>query len=157
MLLGGLWHGASGHFVVWGAFHGALLVGHRLLNGRTPEAEPTAPRGGFAFWLQAFAYFQLTCIGWLIFRADSMAMVRNLLYELANIGGWHAYEAAYLIKLAALALPLLALQIYQHRSDCLEAWTKWPPAVRAGFYVGLFYGIVLFGSPEQSAFIYFQF
>jgi D-alanyl-lipoteichoic acid acyltransferase DltB (MBOAT superfamily) len=30
MLLGGLWHGASWSFLVWGALHGAFLIGHRV-------------------------------------------------------------------------------------------------------------------------------
>ena len=32
MLLGGLWHGASWNFVIWGALHGAVLVVERMLG-----------------------------------------------------------------------------------------------------------------------------
>ena len=32
MLLGGLWHGASWNFVLWGLIHGLLLIGHRLIK-----------------------------------------------------------------------------------------------------------------------------
>ncbi|MFC1453529.1 MBOAT family O-acyltransferase, partial [Verrucomicrobiota bacterium] len=38
MLLGGLWHGAAGTFILWGGYHGFLLIAHRWLSQRFPEA-----------------------------------------------------------------------------------------------------------------------
>ena len=39
MLLGGLWHGASWNFVIWGGYHGALLAVERALRGDRPIDE----------------------------------------------------------------------------------------------------------------------
>ncbi|MBN1883919.1 MAG: MBOAT family protein [Candidatus Krumholzibacteriota bacterium] len=45
MLLGGLWHGAAWNFVAWGAYHGLLLVGQRLLGGLARIVSGRAARG----------------------------------------------------------------------------------------------------------------
>ena len=62
MLLGGLWHGASWTFVVWGGIHGLALVAHKLYR-ETQKAMPA-----FAGWLLTM----LTILtGWVFFRAQS--------------------------------------------------------------------------------------
>jgi hypothetical protein len=86
-----------------------------------------------------------------------MGMITGFLHHLADFSSWHWYRSAYLLKLVMLLLPLLAVQVHQHYAGRIEVWTGWPVPLRAAFYVGLFYSIVLFGSPEYSAFIYFQF
>jgi len=66
MLLGGLWHGAGAFFIVWGAFHGALLVFYRLM----PIDEYLIRRmGRFGKLLAIVLFFHLVCIGWIFFRA----------------------------------------------------------------------------------------
>ncbi len=62
-VLGGLWHGASWMFVIWGALHGAALVVHRVWSGagwRLPKA---------LAWLLTFCFVN---VGWVFFRATTM-------------------------------------------------------------------------------------
>jgi alginate O-acetyltransferase complex protein AlgI len=61
-LASGFWHGASWNYVLWGAYHGALLIAAR--------AVPSPPR--WARPLQVAGMFVLTCIGWLIFRETEL-------------------------------------------------------------------------------------
>ncbi len=65
MLLGGLWHGASWNFVLWGAFHGALLALERKLGGGLFEKAPRPLRVGGTFVLILFS--------WVLFRAVTLA------------------------------------------------------------------------------------
>ena len=65
MLLGGLWHGAKWNFVVWGAYHGALLVFERW-RGKTSIYDRW-PRVG-----RVAVTFVLTLFSWVFFRADSL-------------------------------------------------------------------------------------
>jgi alginate O-acetyltransferase complex protein AlgI len=74
MLLGGLWHGASWHYVVWGAFHGiGLVVTHTWQ--RLAEKIPglSSVRSTFAYDLSGrlFTLF-LVMMGWVVFRAENM-------------------------------------------------------------------------------------
>jgi D-alanyl-lipoteichoic acid acyltransferase DltB (MBOAT superfamily) len=73
-ILGGLWHGASWMFVMWGALHGAALVVHRIWSGlglRMPKA---------AAWLLTFNFINIT---WVFFRAntpeDALRVIRGMM------------------------------------------------------------------------------
>ncbi len=155
MLLGGLWHGASWHFVVWGAFHGLLLVIFRLLS--TSSRASKTPRTDWVFWLKAFGFFQITCFGWLIFRANDMrqlAAMTAALFTSTTLSGVFTTTALQVLIFAA---PLLLLQIYQHLTGEMEPWRDWPEPVKVPYYVAALYAIMLLGSPVKEAFIYFQF
>jgi len=74
-VLGGLWHGASWMFVVWGALHGGALVIHRLwkqLGLSMPN--PVA-------WLVTFLFINVT---WVFFRATSVADAMTILKGLVD-------------------------------------------------------------------------
>ncbi len=68
MFLSGLWHGAGLNFVVWGLWHGLLLVGHRLWSRLTGSASRQPTRAGqFAAWAVTFV---LVNLGWAFFCMD---------------------------------------------------------------------------------------
>jgi len=72
MLLGGLWHGASWNFVLWGAMHGVALGVHRAWNGwrelRGRSAKPVRPLSSFAGWASTLLF---CCLAWIPFRSPS--------------------------------------------------------------------------------------
>jgi len=154
MLLGGLWHGAAWHFVAWGAFHGLLLVLYRPFRNRTGGDEP---RRGWRFWLSVLFFFHLVCFGWLLFRAQNLAHVDSLLGAIFSGPFWVAGCERMLTLTVAAGIPLLAFQVFQYYRRELEPWAGWPWWGRAGFYLTIFYGLVLFGAPGSNEFIYFQF
>jgi alginate O-acetyltransferase complex protein AlgI len=157
MLIAGLWHGAAWHFVLWGAYHGVLLVAHRLLK-------PVLSRITFvsAFtqgaWRAArvLFMFQLTCLGWLIFRASSAAALGAMIASLFH--GIHFSDMPFAIRVATLAAPLLLVQSIQALSGKLAFLDfRWIPAeARAVVYAAFVYCILFRGGPSR-AFIYFQF
>jgi D-alanyl-lipoteichoic acid acyltransferase DltB (MBOAT superfamily) len=67
MALGGLWHGASFGFLIWGCLHGAALVAERLI-GVTGEGA-ASKRGPLAAALGWFVTFQFVSLAWVFFRA----------------------------------------------------------------------------------------
>ncbi|MFL1484682.1 MBOAT family O-acyltransferase [Marinobacter sp. LN3S78] len=66
MLLGGLWHGASMNFILWGAFHGLILM--LFLPFRSVTANATGIRSVLLIVLT----FHLILFGWLLFRVQDM-------------------------------------------------------------------------------------
>src|SRR5690606_16338602 len=70
---------AAWTFVIWGAFHGALLMGERWRAERR-DAAP-AETGG-QVWVRRLVTFHLVCLGWVLCRADSMARVGEILGRL---------------------------------------------------------------------------
>jgi alginate O-acetyltransferase complex protein AlgI len=85
MLLGGLWHGAAWTFVVWGGLHGTYLVverfGRSWLQRHGLGAMPMS-------WLWSrLIVFNLVCLAWVFFRADSMTTAFTLLDRLVTAPG----------------------------------------------------------------------
>ena len=102
MLLGGLWHGAAWHYVLWGGLHGAGLAGERAIDRRRGTRAPRHP------WLRRVLTFHLVCLAWVVFRANSLGAVGELLRQLAIGGGATTLSAVVLLAVGAgLALHLL--------------------------------------------------
>lgn len=86
MLLGGLWHGAAWTFVLWGALHGAGLVIERLVLA-TKLAETVAQRPAISLVvrvLSTVATFHVVCVGWVLFRAESVRDAWVMLSRIAS-------------------------------------------------------------------------
>ena len=72
----GLWHGASYSFIIWGVYHGILLIVERVLLSRYSYA--TSGWGGQAFT------FLLVMIGWVLFRAPTFSVAVDYLSVMAG-------------------------------------------------------------------------
>ena len=91
-ILGGLWHGASWMFVLWGAFHGAALVIHRAWSGfglRMPKA---------IAWLLTFNFINLT---WIFFRADTLESALRVIRGMADIGSVFDLTVLHVLPIAS--------------------------------------------------------
>ncbi len=156
MIIGGLWHGAAWTFIIWGAYQGVLLVGHRLLK---PALEKIAPKDLMEqVWWKAiciFVTFHLVCLGWLIFASTSLSQVGGMLYAIYKRPA--IPEASYLMLVLVIVLPLCLVQLAQFLSKDLNIISRTPWYVRSVFYTLCFYAFVLGGNFKGSQFIYFQF
>ena len=111
MLLGGLWHGASWNFVLWGLIHGLLLIGHRLvkkmsmINGFFEKLPRTAPILG---WVITQYFIFMT---WLIFRLEDTKLLIPSLKTFIGINAhWDTSEmldALPTIKYLTLLIAIL--------------------------------------------------
>jgi D-alanyl-lipoteichoic acid acyltransferase DltB (MBOAT superfamily) len=148
MLLGGLWHGAGWGFVLWGAYHGALLVAQRLWSAARGGAPSRLPR-----WLRVLVTFHLVCVGWLLFRAPTLDVAWRLVERL-GIGGFRT--DAITLRVVALLLLLTAIQLAS-RSRQLEAGlSALPGALQGVAYASIAVILYLAAGPTHE-FIYFQF
>jgi D-alanyl-lipoteichoic acid acyltransferase DltB (MBOAT superfamily) len=156
MIIGGLWHGAAWTFVLWGAYHGMLLVTHRLARPWLDRVHPTEPIDR-ACWrlVRIAATFHLICFGWLLFRAQSLTQVGGMLRAIIERPAVPA--VSYMLPVAVLVLPLLLYQAVQYVSKDLDVIERTPWYVRSVFYTACFYAFVLGGEFGGSQFIYFQF
>ena len=156
MLLGGLWHGAAWNFVIWGAFHGALLAIYRRWDPEPAHADPwnsTMSRGRVLGMMALM--FVLTVLGWLIFRAEGAGQMVYFLTNLHRGSGDTGWDLLY--TWAFFSWPLLPVQLLQYRTGNLLAVTELATPLRLLIYGLLFCGILAFGVRESMEFIYFQF
>jgi alginate O-acetyltransferase complex protein AlgI len=162
-LLSGLWHGASWNYVLWGAYHGVLLLAtraHQIL--RAPRSDVRGPTSGVLVALRVLGMFVLTLVGWLLFRETELhAIVRAF-----TLMPWHSSAqdrqvGLYLFLLAfGYSIPLWAQSIWveRHRGRAaLEEESLGRAAVRALAYGAAFAAILVLRSRTSLDFIYFQF
>ena len=165
MVLGGLWHGAKWPMVLWGLYHGTLLVVHRLYttwrSGGGVRPLPTP--GPILKLVQVVLFFQLTCLGWLIFRAQSVGQIGDFLVTIPTRLAFTPLAGELLLQLGLLTLPLVAIQVAQYLSNDLLLWLRMRPAWRLASVFAAAAATLAFWILFQSAlgaqqeFIYFQF
>jgi alginate O-acetyltransferase complex protein AlgI len=115
MLLGGLWHGASIRFVIWGLLHGIGLVINRIWNSIFGD-RLKAGRIGRA--IAVFITFQFVSFCWIFFRAPDMSGVNMMLNQIINSfspGSYMtvipAYGSVFLLIAAGYAIHFLPERI----------------------------------------------
>ncbi|MBC7894861.1 MAG: MBOAT family protein [Cytophagaceae bacterium] len=144
MLLGGLWHGASWVFVIWGAYHGLLLCAYRVFDTQWNALPRVARQLGMFF---------LVVIGWVFFRATSFSMATGLLRQM------FVPTEGILVPgstLAALAIGVAAWwsMIGPNAFD-LEVRDTWPR--RVAFVAAFAACLAIIAGTRSSPFLYFQF
>jgi alginate O-acetyltransferase complex protein AlgI len=158
MLLGGLWHGASWNYVIWGGLHGVYLAVHKFwMESKGLKEPPTAKRFSdlpLAF-AKALATFHLVLIGFVFFRSPDLATAKLIFVKLFT--DWNGFSPS-LFALPLLYFGLLALidvpQYIGRRHTVAESW---PAAPRAVYYGTLLLLTFLLGGAGSASFIYFQF
>jgi alginate O-acetyltransferase complex protein AlgI len=153
MLLGGLWHGASWTFVVWGAMHGAALAFHKwMLERRGAGAPPAGPVAKFASWALTFVFVLVT---WVFFRSPTFDVAWTLLGRMFAFDGagirWIYVQAAVVMALAVVAHVWSIRNADRSPSLDLRRPIAWP-ALTAVLLL-----ILLYAPFGTNPFIYFQF
>jgi alginate O-acetyltransferase complex protein AlgI len=147
MVLGGLWHGAAWNFVAWGTYHGALLALHRWWGRDSPSD------GGWRVVARRLGMFHLTCVGWVLFRAESAADIFRYFHGLVQPGV--VVTPAFTRAVWWSALAFVVHQLCADR-DLGQRFLRMPPGVQAATYAAMAVLVFLF-SPGTQRFIYFQF
>lgn len=153
MLLGGLWHGASWNFVIWGAIHGGMLCFERFKGRRSPyHFLPDAAR--------VMLTFLLVNLGWVFFRAADLPAAVAFCRSLVGLAtpvpnevllGGVIYQPYYLATFAIAALVVwTAPQTWD--------WTRRITPFKAVVILALFLlSLVVLSTQAFNPFIYFIF
>jgi alginate O-acetyltransferase complex protein AlgI len=157
MVLGGLWHGAAWTFVVWGTFHGLLLIAYRDLARLSLFRHWITAAGALPRLTAWFVMFHLTCLGWLVFRARSAAQIAQFTSSLATNFAPSTLQSTALVPLLLYVSPLLVVHALEAWFDNALVVRKLPVGVRYSVYAATLYLTLLFGNFGGSDFIYFQF
>lgn len=168
MLLGGLWHGASWNFVLWGLFHGLILAIYRVADKRPIDAPVETHKDRIGYLARIAIMIVLTLIGWVLFRATGVKdpsgqVIATSFDQMAHLlTGWMTLEGlkpglkmGY--EVFFFAAPLLFVQFLQFRSRDMMVMTRLPAVLLGVWYGLLIAGIFVLGARESVEFIYFQF
>jgi len=159
MLLGGLWHGASWRFIIWGALHGVALTMHKFFRSRFPKVA-----GDDCAWknfLQVFLTFHFVCFCWIFFRAANMETVGEVLHQIIfqfRIGLAGEFIAGYRVVMMLMVIGYL-LHFIPREAELAaqETVASMPLAGKAAFMVMVIILVIQTKSSGIQPFIYFQF
>jgi len=165
MLLGGLWHGASWNFVLWGALHGVALVAHRIYSelrlGRNPGYRPSEHPVVRVASIAAMQYWVL--LTWIAFRVEDVAGIRAAMAKfvffdfdlgLADLG---LGALSFFSTLGVLSV-FVALHAVSLRTGRIDEWLgRAPLGWAAAVCIALGAAAFLLWPLQDAPFIYFQF
>jgi alginate O-acetyltransferase complex protein AlgI len=153
MLLGGLWHGASWNFIIWGGYHGLLLSLGKVIG--TFGWKSGRRFLSWAYPLTAAMTFVLVCVGWVFFRAanlhDSFFVLQQMFSGSKGVGllkNWHIWMMAVSLIIALL----------EEKWEIFERILTAPRWVFICAIVAFLFCLEVFSViDEKIPFIYFQF
>lgn len=156
MLLGGLWHGASWNFVVWGGLHGTYLVAQRHFFRPTNSARAV---GWPLRTAQTLLTFHLVALSWIFFRSKDWQQTGVIFRQLLGCDGRVGLE---FVTIAGYLIMTLLLDGYLERFArskrrhmlCLFSRRWW---VETCVFTVLFLLVLLVGDNHAEPFLYFQF
>ena len=148
MLLGGLWHGASWNFVIWGGFHGAVLSLERMIWGR--RVVPGVLRIPFTVLT-----FLVVNVGWVFFRAKTLTVSVFVVGQMFSGALGKNLFTTVQMELAGVTLVVALGEEYL---GVLTHLAQAPAWLRTATVVMTLLAIELFTASDQSLpFVYFQF
>ncbi|MET0067925.1 MAG: MBOAT family O-acyltransferase [Candidatus Thiodiazotropha sp.] len=157
MFLGGLWHGAGWTFIVWGLFHGMILVIYHAIEANKGRGFFTEDLGVGRRVLFMLIMFHLTCISWLLFRAESIQQVSDMMVLMATNYQVTDYAIYALANVLFFAVPLMLFEYVTERKKDLYYLVSAGFPVKLVAYLYMAVMLFFFTPLQKQAFIYFQF
>jgi len=156
MLLGGLWHGASWTFVVWGGLHGLYLAAERWLKARLGH-NPMWGRLPAQIMLAVFTYFLIN-ITWVFFRAADFPTAWRMIVTMLTFvtDGEKVLRTAHVVEVAITIGVMLVIH-WRMRERKLEEVVSRLPVWLTGIIWGAMITLIIITQGGSDAFIYFQF
>ena len=155
MVLGGLWHGASWNFLVWGALHGAGLAIHKLVE---PKLKKLSFQSDF---LSGLITFHFVCFCWIFFRAADISVVEIILKQIFTSFHFEivqqviaAYKWIFLLMVIGFSIHFLSDSF---KMKLKEITNQTPLLVKLSMLIAAIVFIGQIKSSEVQPFIYFQF
>jgi alginate O-acetyltransferase complex protein AlgI len=148
-----LWHGASWNFVIWGGYHGTLLA----LERATDRSKFVRPPGALLYSLRALITFVLVCVGWVFFRAATLADSVHVIGEMFT-GVWDSAGLLIPVWLLYFAGLTFLVALAEEKWEWIERLPHGPAWAYAAMVVAMLFSVELIGVTEKAVpFIYFQF
>lgn len=157
MLLGGLWHGASWKFVVWGVLHGLALVVEKFFGQFIK-----LPKNVFVRTIQVVLTFHFVVFCWLFFRAKDFAtafqIAENITKLTFDLNQWQAIILGYKNIFLLIAIGVVWHFIPVKTLAGMQKTFSTLPLIAKAVLLGLIYWVVYAtASADTQPFIYFQF
>lgn len=154
--LGGIWHGASWSFLIWGMLHGFGLAVNHAADALWPRRGKQSPKHLMARIAGVLLTFHFVCLTWIFFRCDSMQQAWEVITGLAR-GSTELINIPWPVPVL-IGLALLAQWLPANWYQRAETWyAEWPAAAQAAALSGVALLIAWTSRSAVTQFIYFKF
>ena len=164
MLLGGLWHGASLRFIIWGALHGFALALHKSFREIFPEK---SEKNSFTSRrilpiIYTFITFHFVAFCWIFFRAKDFSIAMNVIENIGKVT-FDPHQWKVIIEGYRNIFLLLVIGFIWHFFPAKwnlflkNSFEKTPLIVKALILAFVFWIVYATASTGPQPFIYFQF
>lgn len=154
MVLGGLWHGVSRTFAVWGLLHGVALAFTRLWQAKRGRAR--APKSAVGHVVCVFLTYQFVCLTWIFFRAASVTDALALLNRISSLT--FGVENVSWILAAVMLLGAAAMFVRKGLyTAASEAFARQPFFAQAAALAAVAIALQLLSGRGAAPFVYSKF
>lgn len=157
MLLGGLWHGASWNFIIWGALHGFYLTIERSFSGVGSSAGKTET-SVMTDVVKIIVVFHAVCFAWIFFRAANLGVAMHVLsamFNLKELFDPHMPNKALLKDLTPASVFVFYFASAYLREKGILRFRQ--PAFISALFLAAGVFLTIICRHASDAFIYFQF
>lgn len=161
MIIGGLWHGASWMYLVWGAIHGVFLVGHKALKTVMPRKSAGKKIKWWRRSFNIFITFNLIVVSFIFFRARSFDTVKDMWFSVTE--NFHFDVAPQFLEGYMAIILVMAGAFVMHFAPerCTARLKSWyhacPLVVQALVLAIVIFIVIQMRQTEIMPFIYFQY
>ena len=155
MCLGGLWHGAGWTYILWGFYHGVLLIVYHALEGDKSVEKKAV--GHMNKLIRTILFFNLIAISWLFFRAESIGQIGDMILLVLSDFTVTAFTMYGATMILFFVTPLMLLEYWTERSENMLVLIETGWKIRLivySYFIGM---LIIFPPLINQEFIYFQF
>lgn len=156
----GFWHGAAWTYVLWGVYHGFVIV---IYNRIRPyliliKLKKSRTMSNILLTGKMLFIFHIFCVGILFFAVKSpsevLTALKKIVFDFSTI---YDYIILAIVQAIVFVVPLLVMEYFQYKSDNELVVFKWPALIRSIVYFIVFYSIIMYGDFSAQKYYYFQF
>jgi alginate O-acetyltransferase complex protein AlgI len=164
-LASGIWHGSGINFILWGLYHGILIIINRLWERHLP-AHPWARQLEIPPWLGWFLTVSAALLGWVFFVESDLGRLQKIGMSIVSLSSYSFENLIYEWTILRVINPLsffilitLCLMVLGYELYCVHRLKKMPYSilVQPKFALLLLGLTIVLANREPGQFIYFSF
>lgn len=162
MFLGGLWHGASWNFVIWGSLHGVYLAIHKIISDKVPRLQNNfffGTRLGRISSILVTQYFVF--LAWIAFRVrdldDVLYCIKKYVFIDLQSTDFLNSVSTYKISILLIFIFIILHVLSYKKPNLIQTITNFRLPYYTVYLTGIMLLIFLFFGGKSEDFIYFKF
>lgn len=159
MMIGGIWHGATWNFLLWGGYHGIGLVVHKVWMDVKKKYGSGCMRWITNLWsgLSIALTFMFSAVGWVFFRVQSLTQIKNILWKCINFSDGIHYNYVYSYLTIIICVLISIVAYFKNSGNGFMMKLQLNKAGGLFLFLMMLFGVMIFTFDGNNVFIYANF